>query len=69
MKPFWHYNGQKGFHNKYSFQDVREADYFGIVSGKKEDKFAKTGLTPVKSDNIKNGNIYNILRLILRRNT
>ena len=29
---------------------VREADYFGIVSGKKEDKFAKTGLTPVKSD-------------------
>ena len=24
--------------------------YFGIVSGKKEDKFAKTGLTPVKSD-------------------
>ncbi|MHB8075990.1 flavin reductase family protein [Desulfosporosinus fructosivorans] len=29
---------------------VREADYFGMVSGKKEDKFAKTGLTPVKSD-------------------
>jgi len=29
---------------------AREADYFGIVSGKKEDKFAKTGLTPVKSD-------------------
>ena len=29
---------------------VREADYFGIVSGKKEDKFAKTGLTPVKSE-------------------
>lgn len=29
---------------------VKEADYFGIVSGKKEDKFAKTGLTPVKSD-------------------
>ncbi|TGE37026.1 flavin reductase family protein [Desulfosporosinus fructosivorans] len=29
---------------------VREADYFGMVSGKNEDKFAKTGLTPVKSD-------------------
>ena len=29
---------------------VKEADYFGIVSGKKEDKFVKTGLTPVKSD-------------------
>jgi flavin reductase (DIM6/NTAB) family NADH-FMN oxidoreductase RutF len=29
---------------------VREADYFGMVSGKKEDKFAKTGLTPVKSE-------------------
>ena len=29
---------------------VKEADYFGMVSGKKEDKFAKTGLTPVKSD-------------------
>src|SRR5471030_263870 len=29
---------------------VKEADYFGMVSGKKEDKFAKTGLTPVKSE-------------------
>lgn len=29
---------------------VRDADYFGIVSGEKEDKFAKTGLTPVKGD-------------------
>ena len=29
---------------------VKEADYFGIASGKKEDKFAVTGLTPVKSD-------------------
>lgn len=27
-----------------------EADYLGIVSGKKADKFADTGLTPVKSD-------------------
>jgi flavin reductase (DIM6/NTAB) family NADH-FMN oxidoreductase RutF len=26
------------------------ADYFGIVSGKNEDKFAKSGLTPIKSD-------------------
>ena len=29
---------------------VSEADYFGIVSGKDEDKFLKSGLTPVKSD-------------------
>jgi flavin reductase (DIM6/NTAB) family NADH-FMN oxidoreductase RutF len=29
---------------------VKEADYFGIVSGRSEDKFAKTGLTPVKSE-------------------
>ena len=29
---------------------VREADYFGIVSGRQEDKFSATGLTPVKSD-------------------
>jgi flavin reductase (DIM6/NTAB) family NADH-FMN oxidoreductase RutF len=29
---------------------VREADYFGLVSGEKEDKFTASGLTPVKSD-------------------
>jgi flavin reductase (DIM6/NTAB) family NADH-FMN oxidoreductase RutF len=29
---------------------VKEADYFGMVSGRDEDKFAATGLTPVKSD-------------------
>ena len=29
---------------------AREADYFGLASGKNEDKFAVTGLTPVKSD-------------------
>ncbi len=29
---------------------VKEADYFGMVSGKDKDKFATTGLTPVKSD-------------------
>ncbi len=29
---------------------VKEADYFGITSGKEIDKFAATGLTPVKSD-------------------
>jgi flavin reductase (DIM6/NTAB) family NADH-FMN oxidoreductase RutF len=33
-----------------SEKHVKEADYFGIASGRKEDKFAKTGLTPVKSD-------------------
>jgi flavin reductase (DIM6/NTAB) family NADH-FMN oxidoreductase RutF len=29
---------------------VKETDYFGIVSGRKKDKFAATKLTPVKSD-------------------
>ncbi len=29
---------------------VREADYFGIASGRTEDKFKATGLTPVKSE-------------------
>lgn len=29
---------------------TKEADYFGMVSGKKEDKFAKTALTPVRSE-------------------
>lgn len=28
---------------------AREADYFGISTGAKEDKFAKTGLTPIRS--------------------
>lgn len=29
---------------------VKEVDYFGIVSGRKEDKFAAARLTPVKSE-------------------
>lgn len=29
---------------------VKEADYVGMASGKREDKFKVTGLTPVKSD-------------------
>ena len=29
---------------------IKEADYFGVASGKDVDKFAQTGLTPVKSD-------------------
>ena len=29
---------------------IREADYFGTASGKNTDKFADTGLTPVRSD-------------------
>lgn len=29
---------------------LREADYFGIVSGSREDKFSTSGLTPVRSD-------------------
>ena len=33
-----------------SEKHIKEADYVGIVSGKTEDKFKTTGLTPVKSD-------------------
>ncbi|MDD5455220.1 MAG: flavin reductase family protein [Candidatus Ratteibacteria bacterium] len=33
-----------------SEKHVREADYFGIVSGRTEDKFSDMKLTPVKSD-------------------
>jgi flavin reductase (DIM6/NTAB) family NADH-FMN oxidoreductase RutF len=29
---------------------LRQADYFGMASGRNEDKFAVSGLTPVKSD-------------------
>ena len=29
---------------------VKESDYFGIASGRNKDKFAATGLSPVKSD-------------------
>lgn len=29
---------------------VKEADYFGIATGKNENKFAKTGLTPIRSE-------------------
>jgi flavin reductase (DIM6/NTAB) family NADH-FMN oxidoreductase RutF len=35
-----------------SQEHVKEADYFGLVSGKNRDKFADTGLTPVKSDRV-----------------
>ncbi len=31
---------------------VKEADYFGVESGRKADKLAVTGLTPVKSDKV-----------------
>lgn len=33
-------------------QHIREADYFGIESGKKTDKCAVTGLTPVRSERV-----------------
>lgn len=32
-----------------SQEHVKEADYFGIVSGRNTDKFIKTGLTPIQS--------------------
>lgn len=31
---------------------VRETDYFGMVSGKDTDKFERTGLTAIKSENV-----------------
>jgi flavin reductase (DIM6/NTAB) family NADH-FMN oxidoreductase RutF len=31
---------------------IKQADYFGLVSGRTVDKFAKTGLTPVQSDKV-----------------
>lgn len=33
-----------------SERHVKEVDYFGIASGREVDKFAKTGMTPVKCD-------------------
>ena len=33
-----------------SQRQVKEADYFGLVSGRDVDKFAATGLTPVRSE-------------------
>jgi len=29
---------------------VKKADYYGIVSGRKEDKFSRTNITPIKSE-------------------
>lgn len=33
-----------------SVEHAREADYVGMISGRRENKFETTGLTPVKSD-------------------
>jgi flavin reductase (DIM6/NTAB) family NADH-FMN oxidoreductase RutF len=33
-----------------SAEHIREADFFGVVSGRNVDKFKETGLTPVRSD-------------------
>ncbi len=33
-----------------SEEQVRAADYIGLVSGRREDKFARLGLTPVRSE-------------------
>ncbi len=42
---------QKAFTVSIPSQDfIREADYFGVASGRNDDKFFLTGLTPVKSD-------------------
>lgn len=45
--------GQKAFTISIPSQSyVKEADYFGIASAKKEDKFSVAGLTPMKSDHV-----------------
>jgi flavin reductase (DIM6/NTAB) family NADH-FMN oxidoreductase RutF len=53
-KPTYSYGSiveQKAFTISLPSEDyVKEADYFGMVSGRDEDKFAATGLTPVKSE-------------------
>jgi flavin reductase (DIM6/NTAB) family NADH-FMN oxidoreductase RutF len=44
-------NARKAFTINIASEDyVTEADYVGIVSGRDVNKFAETGLTPVKSD-------------------
>ncbi len=43
--------GKKAFAINISSENyIKEIDYFGMVSGKNEDKIAKAGLTPVKSE-------------------
>jgi len=43
--------GHKAFTVNIPSEDyIREADYFGTVSGREVDKFSVTGLTPVRSD-------------------
>ena len=46
----WQYREQKGVYHKYSSEKyVKEADYFGIASGRDAEKFSVSGLTSVKS--------------------
>ena len=48
---YWNIMDKKAFTvNVPSEKYVKEVDYFGIASGKNEDKFARTKLTPVKSE-------------------
>lgn len=48
---FHNISTQKAFTVNVPSEDfVREVDYFGIASGKDEDKFLVTGLTPVKGE-------------------
>jgi len=52
-KTFKNLKGHKDFTISIpSEKIVREADFFGIVSGETTDKFAKSGLTPVKAENV-----------------
>jgi len=53
-KATYSYNNivlNKAFTVNILFSDkIKEADYYGLVSGREYDKFAETGITPVKSD-------------------
>jgi len=54
QKPRFSYNNiaeKKAYTvNVPSEKYAREADYFGMVSGRNSDKFAATGLTPIRGD-------------------
>jgi len=57
VRPATHTHGNLLEHKAFTLNipsrgQLKESDYFGIASGKQENKFAATGLTPVKSDRV-----------------
>jgi flavin reductase (DIM6/NTAB) family NADH-FMN oxidoreductase RutF len=50
---YWNIVDQKAFTISIPSQDfIKEADYFGLTTGRTEDKFAATKLTPVKAERV-----------------